>query len=52
MEYAVVHDKISRYDWRVEAINREGEGECYVTIFSGPDAQQRAKEYAAFKNIK
>lgn len=38
------------YDWRVEAINFAGEGECYVAIFSGPLAEERAREYAAWKN--
>ena len=37
-------------EWRVEAINYEGEGECYVAIFSGPQAEQRAKAYAAMMN--
>lgn len=50
MEYQVVADKLTRGDWRVEAINHAGEGECFVTIFSGPDSETRAKEYASWKN--
>ncbi len=37
-------------EWRVEAIDYENEGVCYVAIFSGPLARERAEEYAAFKN--
>ena len=33
-------------EWRVEAIDYEHEGECYVAIFSGPQAEERAKVYA------
>lgn len=34
----------------VEAIDEAGEGECHVAIFSGPDAEERAREYAAWMN--
>lgn len=37
--------------WRVEALNTDT-GEVYITIFYEPLAQQRAFEYAAFKNGK
>lgn len=36
--------------WRVEAINYEGDGEVYVAVFSGPGAEERAHEYADWKN--
>lgn len=36
-------------EWVVEAINEEGDGEIYVTAFSGPEARQRADEYVAWK---
>lgn len=49
MEYEVFQDKVHPEDWRVEAIDTESEGECYVTIFSGLDAEERAREYATFK---
>ena len=49
MNYEVIPDSISPGDWRVEAINDVGEGEVYVAIFSGPDAEQRAREYADWK---
>jgi hypothetical protein len=37
-------------EWRVEAINHAGDGEVYVALFSGPMAQERALEYAEWKN--
>ncbi len=37
-------------EWRVEAIE-EPEGQVYLAIFCGPEAQERAIEYAAWKNI-
>jgi hypothetical protein len=35
--------------WGVEAIDMDGDGEIYLAVFSGPDAQQRATEYAREK---
>lgn len=49
MEYDVAPDRVYPGDWRVEAIDRDGDGEAYVTIFSGPQSEQRAREYAAWK---
>ena len=37
-------------DWRVETIDHDSEGECYVSLFPGLDGERRAREYAAFKN--
>jgi hypothetical protein len=51
MNYEVFADKTTRGMWRVEAINHANEGECFVTLFSGPNSQQRAEEYAAWKNM-
>ena len=34
--------------WRAEA--SDDEGCCYVAIFSGPNAERLAQEYAAWKN--
>jgi hypothetical protein len=48
MEYEVLEDQFFPGDWRVEAIGQEGE--VYVTNFSGPKAEQRAREYAAWMN--
>ena len=50
MRYEAVPDRLYAPDWRVEAIDHEGDGEVYVTLFSGPLAEARAKEYAAWKN--
>ena len=36
-------------EWGVEAINMAGDGEVYITIFSGPSAKARAAEYAEIK---
>jgi hypothetical protein len=35
-------------DWRVEAFDEEGR--CHMATFSGPLAEVRAREYAAWKN--
>jgi hypothetical protein len=50
MEHVAFEDRKVPGDWRVEAFDPEHEGECYLAIFSGPDARQRAEEYAAWKN--
>ena len=34
-------------DWRVEAVHDAGEGEIHLTIFNGPEAEGRARAYAA-----
>ena len=51
MNYEALEDKQFKGEWRVEAIF-SGEGEVFVTIFSGPAAQGRAEEYARFKNAQ
>lgn len=50
MRYEVLQSHGVQGEWRVEATNHEGDGEVYVTLFSGPDACARAEEYAAWKN--
>lgn len=50
MLYEVIKDTVTMDTWRVEAINACGDGEVFVTIFSGPDAEARAHEYARWKN--
>ena len=35
-------------EWIVEAIDEEGSGEMYIAAFSGPDAKERAVQYAAW----
>lgn len=34
----------------VNAVNEASDGQVYVTLFSGPEAEQRAREYADWKN--
>ena len=50
MFYQVCQDSNYADEWRVEAINFNAEGECYIVIFSGPNARERAEEYAEWKN--
>jgi len=47
MRYEVLEDRRYPGEWRVEAI--DDEGSCYVTLFSGPRAKERAFEYAEWK---
>lgn len=50
MQFEVVQSKDQPGEWRVEATNETGDGEVFVTIFSGPKAEERAREYAEWKN--
>ena len=50
MTFEVARSRGMQDEWRVEAINEQGEGEIYIALFSGPEAQSRAEEYAAWKN--
>jgi hypothetical protein len=43
-------DALCAGTWRAEAIDREGDGDCFVVISSGPEAHSRATEYAAWMN--
>jgi hypothetical protein len=47
MEYFTFEDEHNPGDWCVEA--QTGSGEFLVAFFVGPEAQQRAQEYAAWK---
>ena len=42
----VFADKSGNGEWRVESFGTEGE--CYVTLFAGPEAELRARYYARF----
>lgn len=44
LKYEVVESREVPGEWRAEAVGDDGE--CYVAIFSGPDAKDRAEEYA------
>ena len=50
IEYAVAKDTWLTGDYRVEAIDAQRDGEVYLAIFTGPDAEARAREYANWKN--
>lgn len=47
-----VFEGITHNVWIVEGINHAGEGEIYWAEFYGSDAEERAKEYAAWMNSK
>jgi hypothetical protein len=49
MNYEIAADKKFPQSWRVEAIDFDGDGDCFVTVFDGTDAEKRAREYAAWK---
>ena len=51
LNHEVAEDKVYPGTFRVEAIDHK-EGDCFVTIFSGPNAESRATEYAAWKNAQ
>jgi hypothetical protein len=48
LQYETIEDNRHPGDYRVEAIDRDGE--VYIAIFSGPEARDRAREYADWKN--
>ena len=50
MQYEM-KESLFKGEWVVEAINHEGDGEIYIAAFSGPEAKERAAEYAAWKQI-
>jgi len=48
MQIEVFADKQFPNDWHVEAIDTKT-GDVFQTVFAGPNAEQRAKEYAAWQ---
>ena len=50
LRFEVMTDLVYAHDWRVEGIDYDNDGVCYIAIFSGPAAKERAEEYASFKN--
>ena len=48
MQYEVVESQPYPGIWHVEGIDEEGR--VFVTAFSGPEAEKRAREYAQWKN--
>jgi hypothetical protein len=49
LKYEAFPDKVEPNAWRVEA-NDIDRGDVYIALFMGPLAQERAEEYARFKN--
>ena len=49
MCYEVKKDEVVPGEYRVEAIDYDNDGICYVTIFYGPNSKDRAVEYARWK---
>jgi hypothetical protein len=50
LEFEVIPDRHVAGDWRVEWLLDPDEGTMAVVIFSGPGAEDRAREYAAWKS--
>ena len=50
MKYEVQEAQESLGNYLAFAVNEESEGEIYLALFSGPEAKQRAEEYASWKN--
>lgn len=50
VEHEVIQSVNTLDEWRVEGIDYDRDSQVYVAIFSGPQAKERAEEYAAFKN--
>ena len=48
MRYQVVQSLLYPETWHAEAIDELGR--VFVTAFSGPEAERRAREYADWKN--
>lgn len=52
MIHEVIQSDYTPDDWLVEAIDCEGDGQVFVARFIGPLAEQRAREYAAWKSAQ
>ena len=50
LRYEIAESRGYPGEWRAEAIGSDRE--VYVVIFSGPDAKERAAEYAEWKNAR
>lgn len=48
MTYEASEHRKFKGQWVVETFGDDGE--CYQALFSGPGAEDRAREYVAFKN--
>ena len=50
MKYEVKESEERRGDFLAVAVNEASHNEVFSALFRGPDAKQRAEEYAAWKN--
>ena len=48
MTYEVTPDEKFPNEWRCEAIDQKT-GDIYVAVFAGPDAEERARDYASWQ---
>jgi hypothetical protein len=49
LRQVVIFERYGSGDWRVEYF--DDDGGCYATMFTGPEAQRRAREYFAALKI-
>ncbi len=52
VKYEVTKSRSAPNEYVVEGIDYENEGQTYNALFNGPQAKERAEEYARFKNAK
>ena len=50
MKYEVKESKERSGEFLATAVNEASQNEIFSALFSGPNAKQRAEEYAAWKN--
>jgi hypothetical protein len=48
--YVFLDDSVTPYEWRVDAIDVDGDGSMEISTFSGPNAEERARGYAALRH--
>jgi hypothetical protein len=48
MQTTIFSDKEFPNDWHVETIDSDS-GDIFVALFSGPDSEERAREYAKWQ---
>ena len=52
VEYEIAKSRNVPGEYVVEGIDYENDGQIYGALFNGPQAKERAEEYARFKNAK
>ena len=50
VKYEVAKSRSAPIEYVVEGIDYENDGQIYGALFNGPQAKERAEEYARFKN--